>query len=346
MWYEQNGEISDVILSSKIRILRNIKGFSFPKKMSPEEKENVIGMVRQALSSHSLSFVRADELDDENKKTLFENWTISKGFTNDGKGKGLLTNADGSQTVIINDVDHISVQTFSAGGVDIDKSYISAEALTVDIEKAMDVAYSEKMGFLTSHINDAGSGMRIGYLVAIPGITKAGMLLPFIKKIAKYDWTLIPAFQTRQTKDDFLFILTNTTTLGIDEKKLLEGARSISRELVKAERACRTEIYKKNTAIVEDQFYRSYAILKYGRRISSAESTGLISWLWMCQDKFKDSAEAKLNWGTIRKLTVALCCNLITRSPLPMQRNAVAIEKESRLRADKARKILEGVDSI
>ncbi|HPM75040.1 MAG TPA: hypothetical protein PLA71_04885, partial [Saccharofermentans sp.] len=83
-------DYSDVILATRVKILRNIKGFSFPLKMSIEEKENLIGMTRQALAKEKYSFARGDEIDKDEKKRLFEDWAMTKSFVQDGKGKALL----------------------------------------------------------------------------------------------------------------------------------------------------------------------------------------------------------------------------------------------------------------
>ena len=339
-------DYSDVILATRVKILRNIKGFSFPLKMSIEEKENLIGMTRQALAKEKYSFARGDEIDKDEKKRLFEDWAMTKSFVQDGKGKALLVSEDEKIKVFINDVDHVGIQSMDVGRGNIKGTYDKAEAVAVNIEKAMDIAYSERLGFLTANPNNTGSGCRIAFLVSIPGIVKAGVLPQFINKISKFDWTLIPAFQTKPNRDVFLYILANIATLGITENALLVGADYITKELVKAERACRAGLYRKNTNVIEEQYYRAFGVLRYARKISRGEAIALISWLWIGQGKCKGYEELGLTWDKIYKVTKYVCCELIQRPPIQSVNIMGVGDKECSDRANIIRSILKGDESV
>ena len=302
MWYENEGMNMDTVLSTKVIINRNIKGFPFPPKMSDADKENVLGMVRQAAGSMGLNFVRTDELDEAAKADLYDQFFAGLAFLNSDAKTGYLISKTEGLGVIVNSTDHISIVSMVPGS-DVVTAYKRADELASKFEQTMDIAYTDKFGFLTSQIKYVGTGMQIIRTLAIPGIEKTeGAVQILSRRIEKYDWQLIPMTHHDGIRENGIYILTSIATLGITEQEIIDRAQKVEADIVKLESQCRKNICSKKKAIVEDQYYRSYAILRYCRRIETAEALTLINWIRLGQDRF-DTSEADIDWAKINKLT-------------------------------------------
>ena len=302
MWYENEGNNKETVLQTKVVINRNIKGFPFPPKMSDADRENVLGMVRQAAGSMGLVFVRTDELDDTAKADLFEQFFAGYSFLNNDAKTGFMLSKTEGLGVIINSTDHICIVSMVPGS-DIETAYKRADELAVKFEQNMDIAYTDKFGFLTSQIKLVGTGMQILMTLAIPGIEKTeGAVQVVVNRAEKYDWQLIPITHPDGTRENGIFVLNNVATLGVTEQDIIDRAKKVQGDIVKLETTCRKNICQKKKLIVEDQYYRSYALLRYARRIDTSEALTYINWLRLGQDQI-NKGDIEIDWQKINKLT-------------------------------------------
>ena len=302
MWYENEGNNKDVILSTKIVLSRNIKGFPFPPKMSDADRENVLGMVRQAAGSMNLNFVRTDELDDNAKADIYNQFYSGYAFLNSDAKTGYLMSRTEGLGVVINSTDHINIVSMVPGS-DVYTAYKRADDLAVKFEQSMDIAYTDKYGFLTSQIKSVGTGMQLLMTLALPGIEKTeGAVQVLAKRVEKYDWQMIPMTHHDGLRESGIYILSNVATLGVTEQEIIDKTRKVQEDIIKLENTCRKNICAKKKSIVEDQYYRAYAVLSYCRRIETAEALTLINWLRLGQN-FIDTSDADLDWNRINKLT-------------------------------------------
>ena len=167
----------------------------------------------------------------------------------------------------------------------------------------MDIAYTDKFGFLTSQIKSVGTGMQLMMTLALPGIEKTeGAVQVLAKRVEKYDWQMIPMTHQDGLRESGIYVLSNIATLGITEQEIIDKTRKVQEDIIKLENTCRKNICTKKKSIVEDQYYRAYAVLSYCRRIETAEALTLINWLRLGQN-FIDTSDADLDWNKINKLT-------------------------------------------
>ena len=280
IWNEKSGSNIDVVISSRARIVRNIKGFAFPSKMKQEEKENVISLVRQAMSDTPMRFVSADELNAEAKAQLFKHKVIDKKFLLDDKGKALLLNDDESLSITINQTEHLRITSLCVGS-DIIGAYKNAEALALELEKKFDIAYSERLGFLTSSVTNIGSGIELSFDVAIPAIEMSGRLKALSDRISSMqsDWKITPVATAGNRGIGNLYKISNVSTLGIGEEELITHAVRVISDVIKFERMCKTALKNRNSLIVEDRFHKAYAIMSCCKLMNVDEALDNLSWL-------------------------------------------------------------------
>ena len=302
MWYENEGLNTDIVLSTKVVINRNIKGYPFPPRMSDADRDNVLNIVRSAAGKMDLNFVRTDELDEVARADLYDQFFAGNVFLNSNAKTGFLLSKQEGLGVVINSTDHISIVSMVPGS-NVAEAYKRADDLAVKFEQCMDIAYTDKYGFLTSQIKSVGTGVQFIMTLAIPGIESTeGAVQVLAKRIEKFDWQMMPMNHHDGLRESGIYILTNVATLGITERDLISRAQKVQTDIVKLESSCRKNICSKKKAVVEDQYYRAYATLKYARRIETAEALTLINWLRLGQD-YIDVSDAKVNWSMINKLT-------------------------------------------
>lgn len=340
MWYDAPGNNTDVVIGTKVVITRNIKGFPFVPKMSDSDKENVLGMVRQAGSQIGLDFVRVDELSDEARADIFRKGFVSPDFVISGDKTGILISKQDGLGVIINSIDHISIVSMVPGN-DVVLAYNRAQEVAVHFEKTMDIAFSDKFGFLSPRLNTVGTGVRVSVCVAIPGIEKTNGALPVMsKRIEKYDWSLNPiANIDGSMRETSLYAVNSAATLGITEQELVDSASRLVADIIKLERSCRKNICSKKRSIVEDQYYRAYATLRYLRRADFTEAMTLISWLRLGQDYIKHD-DIDITWEKINKLT-----NKVRKNLDDYSRDRRVLNKRPSQRAELIRNIMEGKEA-
>ncbi len=299
MWYEKQGNNTDVVLSSKVVISRNIKGFPFPVMMSVADKENVLGMIRQASGKLDMNFIRCDELSEDAKEDMFKNYYAEAKFLNEAEGAGFLIGKEEGTAVVVNNRNHIEIESIMSGS-DVYSCYKKADKIATTLESEMEIAFSERLGFLTSDISNVGMGVQIINTFAIPAIEKTvGAIQVLGKRLESYDWQIIPVGNVKGTG---LYITVNSVMLGIDEEELLKRASLVLKDVISLERSCRKNICKRKPGIVEDQFCRSYALLKYARRMEIPEALEHINWLRVGRDNIRQN-DVEVDWNSINKMT-------------------------------------------
>ncbi len=338
-WYERQTDDTDVVLATRVTVSRNVKGFSFPVKMNDGEKENVMGMIRQAAGGSDLTFIRTDETDDNAKKDLYEKYFVDKRFADSNDKKGILISGkDDGLCVLINDDDHIKINAYSSGG-NVRGTFKRADDVAQIFEKNMDIAFSDKFGFLTSDIRNIGTALKVSFLIAAPGVEMTNNAFAVISERAdKYDWQITPVMTGAGIKQNGLYIMTNIATLGVTEQEVLKRAESILKDMVTLERSCRDAIFKKKKLIVEDQYYRSYAVLRHARLMESTDALNFLNWLRLGLGRVGND-ETGIDWKTVNYLT-----HRIRRDYSDTEDKGMRTPGKAQNRATKIREILKGDD--
>ena len=337
MWYDNKGKEEDIIIFSKISAARNVNGFAFPGKMSRAERDVMLDNASEAASDLGLRFIRTEELSKTQKLDFILHNIIGTDFLEDSDGTGLLISDDESQSIIVNKVNHFHIQGLTRG-CDITDIFLKTTKLAVDVERKFDIAYSERLGFLTSKPSEVGTGVRISMCIAIPGIFKSNTLPQLLKRLQSLDWSISPYVVEPNKKGSCLYMIYNTATLGLVEDKLYERAKMIASDIVRLERKCRATIYQKHKITVEDQYCRSYGIIKYCRSMEPNEAYEILNWLRFGYDLIED-VDIKVPIEKINKITEQLC--LENHINPKIQAN----EKMNIARADEIRNTMEGDDT-
>lgn len=277
-WYLQNGKDSDVVISTRVRLARNLEGFPFENECNNEDKNNILNKVEEIVPSlgYGLNLLKLKNIDPISKMSLVEEHIISPEFEKkDDKSTGILLNKEENICIMINEEDHLRIQTFSEGSAIESLTNLAIE-LDEKIEKKLPYAFSKKYGYLTACPTNVGTGMRISVMVHLPALSETGNLNKLFRIINNFGMSIRGVYGEGSQSMGDMYQISNNQTLGINEQEIAKNMQAITDKVIEQERIARKYLGK-NKLRFEDKLYRSFGILKNARLLSSTECINLLS---------------------------------------------------------------------
>ena len=308
MWYNEVSKDSDVVISSRIRFARNIKGYRFPVIMSDKERKEIIDILEKSIDKKKYKLLKMQDIDDVTKLSLMEKHIISKEFVGDELG-AIITNEDSSVVAMVNEEDHLRIQAFSAG-FNIDKCYEDLTCFTDSLGEKVEYIKNEKYGYITSCPTNVGSGMRVSVLLHLPALARVGLLNKLLDQAASIGVSVRGLYGENTSGDGYMYQISNQKTLGMSDENIMSGIKAIITSIVEQERKAR-EVLKNGNIQFEDEIFRAYGILKNSRVISQDEAVKLLSKvrLGVSIDMIKDVSLQKIQEIMINILSNTLKLN-------------------------------------
>ncbi len=272
----KNGTDADVVLSTRVRLARNIKKYPFPHRLDEEKKAELNEKINQIICSGNEEYKYYEMKSFPQKKvvSLAERHLISPEFTSFPEGRALILSEDENVSIMLQEEDHIRIQVM-CNGLNFEDVYKVADEIDCLIGKNLEYAFDERIGYLTQCPTNLGTGMRASAMLHLPALTKQGVIPKLSAMVSKLG-LVIRGFngEGSQPSGD-IYQISNQITLGISEKEAIYNLSSIINQLVSQERKLREELLKNED--YENSLWRSYGILKYSRKLSCAEFMKLIS---------------------------------------------------------------------
>ena len=338
-WYEREGKDNDVVLSTKACIVRNIKGYNFMPRLDDNECRCLMMDIDHVMDKDIFQGGPAETIPKPVVMNLIKLQILGREGSQmiNPERKSFYFNSDGSLSVSVGCGEHINVRAM-APGHDI-SVYKKAENVVIELEKQLDIAYSDSYGFLTSNVRLAGTGLRVLYTVALPAIAKTeGGIAALKQRVEQYEWNIYPFSERGELEDSDVFIIASVNTLGVTEDDVLRRGEMLISDIVKAERSCREEIVNSKKIETADIYGRSYGMLKYCNLLSRSEAIKALGWMRLYHD-YDDAGEIKCSWNTIDKLTM----EVLWEPSSPSRKSSPnALINSQKTRAEGIRKILKG----
>ncbi len=277
-WYLQSGKDSDVVVSSRIRLARNISGIPFKQRASKEDLKKVKEKMKKATYNlgYGLKYFEMSNMDDITKLSLVEKHLISPDFALDnGEEKALIINEEENISIMVNEEDHLRIQVFQSG-YELENLLNLAIEIDEKIQNEILYAYSKKYGFLTACPTNVGTGLRVSVMVHLPALTKTGNITKVLEAISNFGMEIRGLYgESSKAKGD-MYQISNKQTLNVTEKDLIKNLKLITEKIVEQERLAR-KILSKDSIELEDKVYRAYGILSNCKKIDTDELIKLIS---------------------------------------------------------------------
>lgn len=271
---------NDVVISTRIRLARNLKDFPFPCKLNSQGREKVIEKVRDAVKKSNspvasdFSFIKMSELTSSQSVSLVEKRLVSPEFISVTDGRALLISKDECFSIMINEEDHIRLQVITKG-LSLEQAYDTADKLDTLLDENLDFAFDEKLGYLTQCPTNLGTGMRASVMLHLPALEKSRAINRIAGNLSKLGLTIRGAHGEGTEPKGALYQLSNQVTLGISEKAAIENLKNITEQLIAQENQARERLC--SSIDIQDAISRSLGILRSALVISHDEALKLLS---------------------------------------------------------------------
>lgn len=261
--------MNDVIVSSRIRIARNVSEIPFTRKLNKQNSQNIITKVCSLLDGYKLSRINIGDISSVDKLWLIEKHLISTLLASNNNGAVLLSK-DNSLSVMINEEDHIRIQALSYG-LNLTALYERINIMDNILISNMPIAYDDKLGFLTACVTNVGTGLRASVMLFLPCLTLTGNIDKVVHELASHKVTVRGTFGEGTGTSSYMYQLSNQVTLNYSENQIINNVTNAVNSVVKAEMQAREVLMNKHYLQLVDQIMRSYGILTNAYKLSIDE---------------------------------------------------------------------------
>ncbi|MGI5875017.1 MAG: protein arginine kinase [Bacillota bacterium] len=288
-WMEGTGRDSDIVISSRVRLARNSPDYPFPERLSLQQEREFLNTVaaipktKAGNGLEDLDFIDLSLVPKEEKMVLVEKHQISPALAlSEGVG-GLLINGAETLSVMINEEDHLRIQSIYPG-LSVSQCWEKASAADDMLARYIPPAFSERWGYLTSCPSNTGTGMRASVMMHLPALMMTGRVEALMNNLGKYGFTCRGLYGEGTEGKGNLFQVSNQITLGLSEEEILSDLADIASEIISNEREMRKTLLENERFRLEDLIFRAEAILKNARLIEIGEAFSMLSSLRLGSD--------------------------------------------------------------
>ncbi len=269
-WYQVKGTESDTVISSRIRFARNLNGFAFGKRLTNEKAREIAESIEKALNGADFTRVDMGSLSPVATRALMEQHFISPAFA-DAKGARALFRCDNKSLYLMAcEEDHIRLQCILPG-LSLRDAYRFAAECDDKLDAALDIAFDERLGYLTHCPTNLGTGLRASVMLFLPALTEHGMIASLSHQLSKLGLTIRGIWGEGSAAHGCLYQVSNQVTLGLSEEDILHKLEETVQNIIGKERQLRGQIMGEARLQLEDRIHRAEGILRYATRISSEE---------------------------------------------------------------------------
>jgi protein arginine kinase len=279
----RGGNEAEIVLSSRVRVARNLQGFPFPGRAGVEERADVAERIRAAVgraASLDGGYIwEIDSLDPVDREILVERHLISRDLLTERKGPSsaaLALARANSCGVMVNEEDHLRLQAL-VGGLELDSAWRQVDRLDEEIGALLPLAYHHQFGYLTTCPTNVGTGLRASVLVHLPGLVLTKEISKVLEGISQVGLTYRGLYGEGSEVVGNFFQISNQTTLGKTEEDLIEHLGRVTGKVIDYERSARSVLLTEAPAVLEDKVWRAYGILRTARSIALEEMMNLLS---------------------------------------------------------------------
>lgn len=281
-WMKDGGPEDDIILTSRVRVARNLQDIPFPVLQTDSHANQVIQAVQSSLKSPAFTplgryeLLRLSDMSAMDRRVLVEKHLISKDLAEQDKHGAVALRDDELVSIMVNEEDHLRVQCIMPG-LRLDDAWAVAGALDDAFEQNLPYAFHEKFGYLTACPTNVGTGIRASVMMHLPGLVLSGQINRMLSAVSQVGLTVRGMYGEGSESAGNLFQVSNQITLGESETEIIGNLASVVNQLIGHERAARKALVDESRDGLEDRVSRSFGILAYARRLDSKETLQRLS---------------------------------------------------------------------
>ncbi|OLS02175.1 protein arginine kinase [Tissierella creatinophila] len=273
-WLDEIGEEEDIVISTRVRVARNLSKYKFPEYMSISESDNLTDDVLNRVKkeeSDEYKFKRLRDLNKLEQRVYVEDHLISPSILKNENIGSFLLRKDEKATIMINEEDHLRIQTLFPG-LNLEKAWELCSSIDDFLEEELKYAYDSDLGYLTACPTNVGTGLRASVMLHLPCVSMTGSISVIIEGLRKIGLTARGLYGEGSEALGFLYQISNQITLGDTEEEIINKLDKVVHQILTRERNTRKYLTSNRLVEMENKVYRSLGILKYSRILSSTEA--------------------------------------------------------------------------
>lgn len=279
-WLKGSGPESDIVMSSRIRLARNLANYPFIRRCTDIDRVNIESIVREKLSADDrfsdMSFILINDLEEVDRQFLVERQLISRELANADGARSVAIDQLEQASLMVNEEDHLRIQVMQSG-LNLFSAWEKINHLDDIIESHLNYAYSPLYGYLTSCPTNVGTGMRVSVLVHLPALVITQEIEKVFRSLQRINLVVRGLYgEGTQAMGDF-YQVSNQVTLGKSEAELIEQVSDVVPAIIDYERKAREFLIAEKQNELFDKVSRAYGTLQTAKQISSQETMYLLS---------------------------------------------------------------------
>ena len=284
-WMEASGAHADIVLSTRVRLARNLQGHAFGPRARVNDREAVLRRLREVTGRvpqfASGPLLEMPEMDARTRRILMERRLVSRdllGSEEDGPARGtaLLLSASDPTSVMVNEEDHLRLQAL-VSGLRLQEAWSHVDRLDEELGQDLPFAFHPEFGYLTSCPTNVGTGLRASVFMHLPGLVLTKEIGKVLQGLSQVGLTFRGLYGEGSEVVGNFFQVSNQTTLGKTEEDLVDHLEQIVRRVIRYETDARRVLLRDARGVTEDKIWRAYGLLRYARSLSFEELMNLLS---------------------------------------------------------------------
>jgi protein arginine kinase len=286
-WLRGDGPHGEVVVSSRVRLARNLRGHPFPGWAKKAERVEVLRIAKSAVESlphmRGAASENLEALSPLEKQILVERHVISREHAAKGIGSAIVVNKEQSLCIMLNEEDHLRMQAVACG-LQLEDVHAAVDAADTGLERMLGYAFHPDLGYLTACPTNVGTGMRASAMLHLPALVMGDQINKIVNSVNKIGLAVRGLHGEGSEAMGNLFQVSNQTTLGESEQEILARLRRVIEQIIEHEQNARQVLLSHKPVTLLDQIGRAYGILSHAHSLSSKEALNLLSILKLASD--------------------------------------------------------------
>lgn len=279
-WLKGTGRNAHIVMSSRVRLARNIALSSFPNKADKKELEDILEAVLKSVAKTDFfkkaEIFKISELDNVDKQFLIERHLMSHEHATNPTGKALIISPEEVLSVMVNEEDHLRIQVMQSG-MDLDGTWTIANSIDDALSRHLDFAYSVHLGYLTSCPTNTGTALRGSVMLHLPALVMTKQINKVLAAVSKLNFASRGFYGEGTQASGNFYQVSNQVSLGHSEEDIIQNINGLINQIIEQEEQARQALLVQNKPMLEDKVFRSFGILSNARIITSQETVELLS---------------------------------------------------------------------
>jgi protein arginine kinase len=279
-WLRGTGPSSDIVISSRVRLARNMVNYPFLSRMKPPQRREAEEKLRTVIAEKHLvpheMYFDLYETEPLERKMLVERHLISREHEDSTGRRGVAVSQEENISIMVLEEDHLRIQVLRSG-LNLKSAWDAANRIDDIFEEQVEYAFDEQLGYLTACPTNVGTGLRVSVMLHLPALVITRQIEKVFHAVSKINLAVRGLYGEGTEAHGHFYQISNQVTLGRSETQIIENVEAVIPQIVRFEESARKSLLEKDRRRLEDRVWRAYGMLKYARVVSSEETMTLLS---------------------------------------------------------------------